>query len=66
MPIPDNFDIFCAHEAEKEKQTERYPQCCRCEKHITNDFLFYIECDVYCEECMLDEFRKPTDDFMNE
>lgn len=66
MPIPDNYDIWRAHQDEEEQRLKRYPQCCHCEKHITEDFLFKIEGDLWCEDCMLDEFRKPTDDFMNE
>ena len=64
MPIPDNYDIWCAHQAEQEEAESRLPECCHCEKRIGDDFLFYIEGDIWCEECMLDEFRKPTDDFI--
>jgi hypothetical protein len=66
MSIPDNYDIWCYHQAEKEKAEARLPVCCHCDKHIGDDFLYYIEGDIYCEECMTDEFRRPTDDFIDE
>lgn len=59
-PIRD-YDRYCA---EQEREMEKYPVCCCCDKSITDDFLFYIEGDIYCEECMKDEFRRPTDDFI--
>lgn len=64
MPIPDNYDIWCAHQAEEERQMERRPVCCHCDEHIGGDFCFYIEGDIWCEECMLDEFRRLTEDFI--
>lgn len=66
MCIPDNYDIYCAYEAEQERQMERLPVCCHCDNPITADFLFKIEGDLWCEECMLDEFRKPVDDFIEQ
>lgn len=64
MSIPDNYDIWCAHQDRQEKAMEKYPVCADCGKSITDDFVFYIEGDIYCEDCMLDNFRRPTDDFI--
>jgi hypothetical protein len=51
---------------DQEKEMEKYPECAVCGKRITDDFLYYIEEDIYCEECMKDNFRRPTDDFIKE
>ena len=61
-PVKD-YDRYCAWE---EKQEQRLPKCCCCDHRIGDDFLYYIEDDIYCEECMKDEFRRLTEDFMNE
>ena len=57
-----DYDRYCE---EQEERLSKYPECACCGKHITDDFLYYIEGDTYCEECMLDEYRRPTDDFMD-
>lgn len=61
-PVAD-YDRYCAA---LEREMERLPECACCGNRITDDFLFYIEGDVYCEECMKDNFRRPTDDFIKE
>lgn len=61
-PIAD-YDRYCA---EQEQAMQKYPVCAVCGKAITDDFLYHIEGDIYCEECMKDNFRRPTDDFMEE
>lgn len=61
-PVRD-YDRF---DAEQERAMQKYPECACCGKRITDDFLFYIEGDIYCEECMEDEFRRPVDDFIKE
>ena len=59
-PIRD-YDRYCE---EQEREMERYPECCDCGKRITDDFVYYIFGDIYCEECMKDEYRRPVDDFI--
>lgn len=64
MPIPDNYDICRAYQDEQERREAELPECCHCTKPIYDDFCYYIEGDIWCEECMKDEFRRPTDDFI--
>lgn len=59
-PIRD-YDRYCE---EQEREMEKYPECAVCGKRITDDFLYHINGDIYCLECMEDEFRRPTDDFI--
>lgn len=64
MSIPDIYDMWCAHQDEEEEFEERLPVCCCCDNPINDDFLYEIDGDLYCEECMKDEFRRLTEDFM--
>lgn len=60
----DPVEDYGRYSDKQEMEMERLPVCCHCTKHIDDDFLYYIEGDLWCEECMKDEFRKPTDDFI--
>lgn len=66
MAIPDNYDIYREYEDEQERMERRLPVCCCCDNPIGDDFLYEIDGDLYCEECMKDEFRRLTDNFMDE
>ncbi len=56
--IPDNYDIWAAHEEEKEKWLETLPLCARCGDPIQQEMAVYVEvfgawlCDECLDECM--------------
>lgn len=64
MYTDDPIADFNRYDAEQAQAMAKYPVCADCGKSITGDFVFYIEGDIYCEDCMLDNFRRPTDDFI--
>lgn len=66
MRIPDYNDLHALHEAEQERQLRRYPKCSHCKEPITDDFLFNINGDLFCEKCAHDNFRKHTEDYIHE
>lgn len=57
--IPDNYDIWAAHEEKAEKRREQLPLCARCGDHVQQETAVYVE--VFgawlCDEC-LDECRR--------
>lgn len=61
--IPDSLDLFFAHQAKQEQGLSRCPRCCNCGEHITDDYLYDIDGDLYCEDCLDDVFKKPTEDY---
>ena len=63
MNIPDNYDAFCRHDAEQERKLTRLPVCIECGEPIQDDFLFDINGDLFCENCMQDVFRKSREDY---
>lgn len=57
MNIPDNYDLWEAHERDQEKRLARLPKCDYCGEPVQDDFYYEINGDVICEHC-LDQFFK--------
>ena len=57
MRVPDINDELRMHEAEQEAYLESLPKCCKCGEPIQDDYLYDVGGDIYCEDCMKDEFR---------
>lgn len=54
------------YDAEQEKQLDKLPKCDCCREPIVDDFFYNIDGMFYCEECLVSEFRKNTEDFIEE
>jgi hypothetical protein len=52
-PIAD----FLRYDSEQTEELEKYPECCICGDHITDDCYYDIDGEIYCERCMNHEFR---------
>ena len=57
MYLQDNYDRWKQHEAEKEEQLKKLPQCSECHEHIQDDFAYYINGEWICENCM-DSYKR--------
>ena len=55
---------FLKHDAEKEAELEKMPVCSYCSQHIQDDFLYEINDEVICEECLNQNFRKIVEDYI--
>ena len=55
---------FDRHDAECEAELERLPKCDYCGKRIQDDYLYDLEGDIVCENCMKREFRKETESYI--
>ena len=60
----DNNDFYDMHQAKQDKWLEARPRCCCCGEPIQDDMLYDIDGDLYCEDCMNDEFRHSTDNYI--
>lgn len=63
--IPDYNELHDIYEARQERELAKYPKCDCCDEPITEDILFDIEGDIFCEACMMDNFKKFTSDYMD-
>ena len=60
MRVPDINDELRLHEAEQEAYLESLPKCFNCGEPIQEEYCYEIDDELYCEECMKDEFRVCT------
>ena len=61
MNIPDNYDLFALREAEMGAKLDSKPVCVCCEEPIQDDHMYDIYGDIYCEDCMISQFRRSID-----
>lgn len=60
-PIAD-FDRW---DADREAEEARLPICYACGNRILDDYCYQIGGEIICEECLLENYRKLTEDFMD-
>ena len=63
MRVPDYNDLLDTYQAEQDAQLKRRPRCSYCNEPIQDDYLFDIDGELYCEECMKDLFRHSTENY---
>lgn len=63
MGIPDNYDLWLAHEAALDRQLERLPVCRYCGEPIQDEHYFYIDGVICCEDCMNEKYRRHVEDY---
>lgn len=61
-PIRDAENYY----ARMEEETAKRPVCDCCGYPIIGDICYRIDGDLYCEDCMRDEFSVNVDDLMDE
>lgn len=61
-PIADAY----AYDYEQAKALEKYPTCYCCGEHIVDNYLYDIDGDLVCEECLKEHYRKSTYDYIDE
>ena len=62
----DNYDMWERYDRERERELEKFPLCDCCRERITDEHLYHIEGYIYCEKCLNEEFRKRTEDYMED
>lgn len=64
MNVPDNFDMWEAHEAEQERRLAERPVCADCGEPIQDDHFYLINGEAICPRCLEDGYRKETENFI--
>ena len=64
MNVPDNYDMFLAHDHGQERQLERLPVCEICGNPIQDEHMYLINDEFVCPECLERDFRKDVDDYV--
>ena len=60
----DPYADYLAHERDQERWLEKLPRCSECGEPIQDEHCFVIYDEVICEECLMANYRKHTDDLM--
>ena len=63
--LPDNLDLYDAHERRQAEELKKRPKCCECDEPIQDEHCYVIHGELYCEKCMA-SFCEYTEDFMDE
>ena len=63
MSIPDNYDIWEAHDVEMERRRARRPVCRDCGEPIQDETAFLRDGEWTCERCM-DNYRELVEDYI--
>lgn len=64
MNIPDVYDQWEVHDREQAKWLEKLPVCEVCGHPIQDEYLYLINDEFICEECLIREFRKDASDYV--
>lgn len=59
-PVRDEIN----YTEEKENLLAKCPVCIYCNEHIQDEYLYEINDELICEECIKDNFRKPVEDYV--
>lgn len=52
MYVPDNYDLFVAHDAEQARMLERLPVCDDCLEPIQDEYYYVFSGRKICQHCM--------------
>lgn len=58
MPVPDNYDIWEAHDTQQQREIENLPVFAYCEQPIQQDDAVQIDGYWYCDNCLENFLRK--------
>ena len=64
MDVPDNYDMFSSHQAEMDSKEEKLPICDCCLETIDDDYVYDIDGEILCGDCLKFLYRKPIEDFI--
>lgn len=60
----DPVEDFLQHDAEQERELDRLPVCCECDQPIQDEYFFEINGEPLCEQCLNENHRKRTEDYV--
>jgi hypothetical protein len=61
----DPLSDFHRLDQEEVDYLERLPNCEKCGCTIDDDHYFEVEGEILCEACMIERYRRNTEDFVN-
>ena len=62
--MPDNYSMWQAYDRAHEQARQRLPVCDKCRERIDEDNYFDIGGEILCEDCLIEKYRKNTEDYI--
>ena len=62
--MTDNYSMWQAYDRAHEQARQRLPVCDRCRERIDEDYYFDIGGEILCEDCLIEKYRKWTEDYI--
>lgn len=62
--IPDYIDLHREYEARLDRECQKLPKCVYCGEPITDDECYEINGELYCPDCVNENFKKHTEDYI--
>ena len=62
--IPDYLDQWSEHNRQQEEKLHQLPKCEYCGEAIQDEYCFEINDEIICEKCLVENFRKNTEDLV--
>lgn len=59
-PVAD----YARHDAQQAKALARLPRCSECDQPIQGDYVYCINDELICEQCLTDNHRKWVEDLL--
>lgn len=60
----DNYDLWEQHDRERERELQKLPKCDECGERIQDDYLYEINGELVCIECLDKNHCKHTEDYI--
>ncbi len=55
---------YLRYDAEQQAELDKLPKCAYCDEPIMTDECYEINDELICEECLIQEHRKWTEDYV--
>ena len=62
----DPLDDFDRYDMARAQYEAKLPQCEKCGKTIQDELYFFVNNEILCEDCMIDEYGRSTQDFLSD
>ena len=66
MDMPDNYDLWVAHQNRIEAERARLPKCRECDEPIEDEDCFEFDNQLICPRCLDDNHKKSTYAYIEE
>jgi hypothetical protein len=64
LPSGDPLADFDRWDAQQQNELKELPECADCGNPIQDEHYFEFDCYFYCWDCVCDNHRKSTEDFI--